>query len=748
VQENFAGAAGEEGHHHMSLDELLGYLRNPGDLDLTPFADLLSQTEEMGDPALPSPEHTAILRWIGEAMHQFEQRFPLEEPLASQVRRLKPLAAAIALTDPDFMQPDVHPLHQLLDTIHERAVGWQARLGRAGVVLEKQVATAVEGALSWFGNRTVDMEAVCADFIAAAERDQARAQRMSRRVVEAELGRVKTAAAKREASGMINGLLERYAAPPEIGEFLKGPWYDSAQLLLLKFGADSEQWQKMRETTETLLDSLQSLENAPEDRRQHIFALVTQLPKEMRRWLLSLHHDTDAVNDAMALVEFAHLRILRQQPVNLEWILPLTVAAANDENYRSELVKALGPIQEGHWFGVETRKEGMLRVKLVLKEEREQRLLFTNLAGMKVLDQSFEQFDELLEKKRVMALPTGSGFSLCLAIAAGISTTEKLNALYTRVSRESPGTSIAPVESTSDESAGESQPAPTEVAAPEPAPPEHPPEAEPAAGPDQQPEPIPEAELELDLNPDPDPDPDPESGPRREPGPELEHTPTGESADDPQDLDTAFAELQALLDEDPLSSEYGLDDLDSFNTPPEEREDEAPPAETTARDKAGEPTDSGDDPSQWLQPPEPSDPEPRRAEDSPKQPGSVDGMDEIFTEQVPETPDPKAAISERLTTEESASSPDSTDSESQSDLNLPMGAWLGFHDGATPLMAKLAVHDPEEDIYIFVNRSGIKMRQIAGKDLRSLVARGLVDILQTTSNFRDTVNDVRKKLDS
>ncbi|MCB1844756.1 MAG: DUF1631 family protein, partial [Halioglobus sp.] len=448
VEEHFGSGSGDPGHDLMSLDELIGYLRNPRDLDLTPFADLLSQTEEMGDPALPSREHTAVLRWIGEAMHQFEQRFPLEEPLASQVRRLKPLAVAIALTDPTFLQPNQHPLHQLLDTIHERAVGWQARLGRAGTVLEKQVATAVEGALSWFDNDNVDMGAVCAEFLAGAERDQARAQRMSRRVVEAELGRVKTASAKREASAMINEALEQYAAPPEIGEFLKGPWYDSAQLLLLKFGTDSDQWRQMSATTTTLLDSLQNPENASEERRQHIFAVVTQLPKEMRRWLLSLHHDTDSVNEAMALVEFAHLRILRQQPVKLERIPPVKVPAANDTAQRGELVRALRPIQEGHWFGVETHKDGMLRVQLVLKEEREQRLLFTNMAGMKVLDHSFEQFDELLEKKRVTALPTGSGFSLCLAIAAGVSTTEKLNALYARVSEETPGAAIPPVPDT------------------------------------------------------------------------------------------------------------------------------------------------------------------------------------------------------------------------------------------------------------------------------------------------------------
>jgi len=77
-----------------------------------------------------------------------------------------------------------------------------------------------------------------------------------------------------------------------------------------------------------------------------------------------------------------------------------------------------------------------------------------------------------------------------------------------------------------------------------------------------------------------------------------------------------------------------------------------------------------------------------------------------------------------------------------------MGAWLGFHDGDTPLMAKLAVHDPDEDIYIFVNRKGIKMRQVSGPELKNLTERGMVEVLQTASSFPEQIEEVRKKLDS
>ena len=62
-------------------------------------------------------------------------------------------------------------------------------------------------------------------------------------------------------------------------------------------------------------------------------------------------------------------------------------------------------------------------------------------------------------------------------------------------------------------------------------------------------------------------------------------------------------------------------------------------------------------------------------------------------------------------------------------------------------MARLAVHDLEGDYYIFVNRKGVKMRQITRLELLKLIDDGMVDILEAHSNFRDEVTEVRKNLD-
>jgi len=76
-----------------------------------------------------------------------------------------------------------------------------------------------------------------------------------------------------------------------------------------------------------------------------------------------------------------------------------------------------------------------------------------------------------------------------------------------------------------------------------------------------------------------------------------------------------------------------------------------------------------------------------------------------------------------------------------------MGAWMGFHDGETPIMAKLAVFDPRHDRYIFVNRRGIALRELSRAELKSLIERDLVDVLETRSYFRDEVQRARGRGD-
>ncbi|MCB1704784.1 MAG: DUF1631 family protein [Halioglobus sp.] len=812
--DRYGEPAGVGGHAHpMQHHELLGYLKNIDNFSLSPWVALAEQTEAIGDPATPSREEIAILRWLGKALELWEKQSPLEGRVAAQVRRLKPLAAALAVTDPSFLQPGAHPLHQLLDNIQARAIGWQARLDRVGTILEQQVTRAVDESRKWFDNPSTDLAAVCAEFASTAERDQARAQRMIQRVVEAEAGKAKTAAAKREAAQMINAALERHPAPEEIGGFLKGPWYTSAQLLLLKFGADSEQWEKMSATTRTLLDSFQHPEDADEARRQHIFEVVTQLPKEMRRWLLSLHHDTEAVNESMGLVEFAHLRILRRQPLELLHIPPIAVESDHLDPGETPPPAAAKNWQEGQWFNVETGKEGALRVQLVLKVEPSQQLLFTNMAGIKVLQLSFTEFQRLASQGKVQTLSSGTSFSLCLGSAVGVDSVEILDALASALAQTPIEPAPAPAPTPAPPPGPDTPPHTAPAVAPPPVPATDPTlesleeltlELESAFGTGPEPELEPDFELELDLDAELGSELDDLLQPDVEPGPDTE------AQQESQWLQNRGLELE--LDSEPNA---GLDAGREAEPPPEPRADpatvgaaaaktEPQPAAQPARQAGGEtdsaatrpaPEDSpalptGDgyliDQAQQIKarggyftrrdkepaaapeieieeiiaqpaadPFAPADPapadDPAAGHDSPAAaPGDEeeDASLEFLLSQAGATDTPAEAPPPEPAAGSAASPPHgATAAQDTREVNLPMGAWLGFHDGETPLMARLAVYDLENDHYIFVNRKGVKMRQVSRLELLHLIDNELVDILETNSSFRNEVTAVRKQLD-
>ena len=60
--------------------------------------------------------------------------------------------------------------------------------------------------------------------------------------------------------------------------------------------------------------------------------------------------------------------------------------------------------------------------------------------------------------------------------------------------------------------------------------------------------------------------------------------------------------------------------------------------------------------------------------------------------------------------------------------------------GYFALLAKLAVHDKDLDMYLFVNREGLKMREMSRRELLALMDAGQVDILETRSSFRSQVS--------
>ncbi|MEE4143292.1 MAG: DUF1631 family protein [Halieaceae bacterium] len=616
----------------MDERELMGYLRSMDYDEFTPLQGILAQAEAIGDPALPSHEQTAILNWLGAALQEWERVCSLEEPLAGELRRLKPLLAALAVTDERFLTPGAHPMHQLLDTIQLHAIGWQPRLGRLGQALEEEVSKVVEAALAWLASPTIDLAAINADMAAIARRAQLRASKMAQRLIDAEQGRSRVVASKREAALMINAALEAYPAPADVGEFIKGPWYESAQLVLLKFGEDSGEWESMSATTSKLLDSLQPPPAEQEHegaRRQHVFELIAQLETDLRHWLLSLQHDGHAVDKALELIEYHHSRVLRRQALELVKISP--IALADTVHAQPVSNEAVSILEEGQWFILDNGKSLSLRAKLVMRMDDEQQLLFTNQAGLKVLQKSFAEFARLMAMGKVTPLDVGAGFSRCLARCAGLETEDELDE-YTGFAAEK--ARIRELERQ-------------------------------------------KAELERAR------------------------------------LERERAELERAERERQQREQERLEQLRLEQDAVEQLRREYEEAARLRREKEEQ---------EQLQL-EREQEETRRLQQR---------WEEVS----------RRHVERRRAHKQAGQAGQAREQEGGpvgGDLNLPAGTWLGFRDGNVASLARLAVYDRAQNSYIFVDRHGTKVRQLRGQQLLLLVARGLTDILETRSRFREQV---------
>lgn len=408
------------GSQAMPRDELLSYLRNIDNFTLSPLEAVLAQTEIIGDPALPDPAETAALRWTGASFDLWERDFALEPALAMKLRQLQPVIAVAALSDVSFFTPGLHPLHRMLDTLHEAATGWQDTLGRAGEQVQQLVDKTVSDARSCLDTHGAGLVEIANAAAQSAMRIQSRAERMSQRTVESELGRLRAVAARSTAAKMINRLTRDRPVPREIAGLLAGPWYESAQLVLLKFGEASSQWQEMSATTAVLLDSFQL--NVAEDKPACTAPQSAGLPDVVRRWLLSLQHDGEALANITSVMEYALARRVRGHAAEVETVAPISVPQVATAGEPVELPG----VTTGQWYQVRSRSGEVLRVQLVLMQADQQQLLFCNQAGMKVQSLSYAAFSQLLEKQAATLLDTGASFSRALLAALGIDSPEAI----------------------------------------------------------------------------------------------------------------------------------------------------------------------------------------------------------------------------------------------------------------------------------------------------------------------------------
>ncbi|XOV87723.1 MAG: DUF1631 family protein [Pseudomonadota bacterium] len=354
----------------------------------------------------PGPRDLALLASVDDCVKIIFALTRLEPEVEQALRTTLPEVACHLLRHPTLpLRPEPGILN-LLDLLVAAMLGWCPGLGRQGDKLLAFLTTTADKLAAGVDDPAPLLEET-RTFLG---RELGRVQKLEERLIAAETGQLRTQQSRFIAADMINRAMENKQLTRSAAEFLKGPWYESVQLIILTKGVESEQWTRARQITDTLVWTYQPPVGADPDQiaadNQKLYRIVEHLPGEVEELLLALEHDPEAAGEAVAVIQTDHVNLVSGEPLAFEPFDPIAGATrdASRAKVSRVLLRRVKSFAPGQWFTYES-DGGVMRIKLVAKLDDVQQLLFTNHNGMKVMQLSFDEFAYLVSS--AVARPVG-----------------------------------------------------------------------------------------------------------------------------------------------------------------------------------------------------------------------------------------------------------------------------------------------------------------------------------------------------
>ena len=186
--------------------------------------------------------------------------------------------------------------------------------------------------------------------------------------------------------------------------------------------------------TRTLISSFQPAGDEVET--QTLYRIIPQLKDKLGKLLASLAHSPEQREAELALIEDEHVKILKGEPLDCvpcDLIDNTNPLSAPNTAISKGLLKPVTKLESGQWFLQQQDEEQRLR--LAIKLEDAQQLLFVNMLGGKAGQYSFEEFayqlsSRIVKPLKVSVQPKSSHLTL---IGKLLSKLEKEAAYYYRL---------------------------------------------------------------------------------------------------------------------------------------------------------------------------------------------------------------------------------------------------------------------------------------------------------------------------
>ena len=386
----FAGLYGEQDPALQTLpdEQVAGLLANIDVVADDPAAAVRAAGASL------SVRQMGIIRLAREVLHDYFAQPVFHPHLARRLLAACGGVIADALPREGWLLRRQHPLHGLMALLEELARGWHPALPQA-----EEQASLMAGWLAALmppEARLAEAQQWLTDF-------QQRQQRLGTRVAESESGVLRLTYVRQTAARSLNRLLAGRLMPEFMSESVASHWVDAFQWTLLHKGERSPLWQKLVRGFGLLVWSVQP-EAADAGQRAKLTRVVDQVRSELLPLLDEIIADEGLRNQLAEQIEIAFLCQLNARPFDYRPVPPVAGGTALDDagvGVSQDLLAEVAAVNPGDWF---VEGESGRRLRLLVKLDEYQQLLFVNQLGIKELSASFEEFAWLFSSAQISAL--------------------------------------------------------------------------------------------------------------------------------------------------------------------------------------------------------------------------------------------------------------------------------------------------------------------------------------------------------
>jgi hypothetical protein len=252
----------------------------------------------------------------------------LADAMKVLIGRLQIPMIRIALLDESFFTRKSHPARKLLNEIATSTIGWSETVDLSDDPLYKKIDQVVDRIVNEFDDDASLIDTLLQEFMEFVGADRRRAERVETRTREAERGRAR----KEHARFLVQEAINQYAVgkqlPGFIVSFLRNAWSNWMFLVLLKEGKESEEWNEVQGTVETLVWSV--LPNQ-ESAREELFQRLPGLLASLKTGLKEISFNPAEMDEFFSRLEEVHLQFGRTGISDQKLVKPSAAMSAKKE---------------------------------------------------------------------------------------------------------------------------------------------------------------------------------------------------------------------------------------------------------------------------------------------------------------------------------------------------------------------------------------------------------------------------------